>query len=129
MVGIFIFWLVGYALAFGDGNAFSGLSEFALQGTKHSMYAFWFLQYTYAATPPSIVQGAVTERVSYIASMIQTFFLVGITYPIVVHWSWADQGWLHNGFAIEGNSTIVFQVSFFSSIDYRKLECLFSLFP
>lgn len=38
------FWLVGYALAFGDGNGIIGFSNFGAIDLPHSKYTYLFFQ-------------------------------------------------------------------------------------
>ncbi|KAF4518294.1 hypothetical protein B566_EDAN005863 [Ephemera danica] len=97
----FVFWLVGYTLAFGDGNSFLGIHYY--QGGKDmfskKQYAHFFFQLSYASTPSTIVSGAVVDRISFIAYVTYSAFISGVLYPIVCHWVWHPEGWLvHLGF-------------------------------
>lgn len=102
-----VFYLIGYAFALGDGNAFIGWKGFAMQGgfmkdfdvpasgveyNGHS-YAMWVFQFAFAATASTIVSGAVAERTNLVAYFVYTFALTAFVYPVVVHWGWSSTGW------------------------------------
>ena len=107
------FWLVGWALMFGDGNSFFGTQGLLLAGADNSpatgdayqgvyssinwtgipLHAKFFFQLVFAGTAATIVSGCVAERIHYAAFMVFTFVLVAIGYPITGHWIWGG-GWL-----------------------------------
>lgn len=91
------FWLIGYALAFGKGNAFVGLTGFASVGLPSSLYSAVYFQCTFAATCATIVSGAIAERCHFNGYIIFSFVITGIIYPIPTHWCWAEEGWLAQG--------------------------------
>ena len=124
------FWLVGFAIMFGDGNPFMGLNGFMLGGADNSplmgdayagvfsslnwtsvpLLAKFFFQLAFAATAGTIVSGCVAERIHYKAYMLFTLVLVGISYPITGHWIWGG-GWLGSmGFLDFAGSTVVHSV-------------------
>ncbi|MEM9087502.1 MAG: ammonium transporter [Cyanobacteria bacterium P01_F01_bin.53] len=96
------FWALGYALAFGTGNAFFGLSGFFLAGTEAdtlvdgltlTVPVFFLFQAAFAGTAATIVSGAVAERVKFSSFIIFSILLTAISYPITAHWVWGG-GWL-----------------------------------
>ena len=59
---ILIFWILGYAMAFGDGHFFVGGEYFGLYKAALPQHGHWVLQATIAAMPAAIVGAAVAER-------------------------------------------------------------------
>jgi Amt family ammonium transporter len=43
-----------------------------------------------------IISGSVAERMPIISRVILSSAMVFWVYPIVVHWCWNPNGWLHN---------------------------------
>ncbi len=125
-----VFWVIGFGLMFGDGNACIGTSGWMVDGEDNSpatgddytgvysslnwtgvpLYAKFFFQLAFAATAATIVSGCVAERIHYRAYMFFVVFLVGISYPISGHWIWGG-GWLAGyGFWDFAGSTVVHSV-------------------
>ena len=96
------FWALGYALAFGEGTPFFGLSGFFLAGSDPAVPmedstlttpVFFLFQAAFAGTAATIVSGAVAERVKFSSFIIFSVLLTAISYPITAHWVWGG-GWL-----------------------------------
>lgn len=107
------FWVLGWAIMFGDGNAYFGTSGAFVQGADNSpatgdayqgvysainwtgipLYAKFFFQLVFAGTAATIVSGCVAERIHYKSYMVFTVFLVAVSYPVTGHWIWGG-GWL-----------------------------------
>lgn len=115
------YWAVGYALMYGEGNSFIGLSGFFFGGDPApygndpfpaavpEAISFLF-QVAFAATAATIVSGAVAERVKFSAFLIFSTLLVAVSYAITGHWVW-DGGWLGEmGFSDFAGSTVVHSV-------------------
>jgi len=115
------YWAVGYALMYGEGTPYIGLSGFFFSGDPApygndpfpaavpESISFLF-QVAFAATAATIVSGAVAERVKFGAFLIFSTLLVAVSYPITGHWVW-DGGWLAElGFADFAGSTVVHSV-------------------
>jgi Amt family ammonium transporter len=109
------FFLVGYALMFGEGNSFIGLRGWCLSGTDSvtsgvPTYAFWLFQAAFCGAAATIVAGGMAERMRFSAYLIYSFVISAFIYPIVGHWVWGG-GWLANmGFFDFAGSTVVHTV-------------------
>lgn len=112
-IGAMSFWLIGYAIAFGDGTNFAGASKWGLNHDAFTRisatvdgavgeYSMWFFQFTFAATAATIVSGAVAERTALGAYLVYSVFITAVIYPIVVFWGWSggfNSTWTANGFS------------------------------
>eukprot|EP00808_Paulinella_micropora_P025653 g50786.t1 len=90
------FYTIGYALAFGQGNAFIGYSNFALSEAQNGdgNHVHFFFALVFAATAATIISGAIAERFKISYYFFVTLCMTTFIYPVVVHWVWSDQGWL-----------------------------------
>jgi Amt family ammonium transporter len=112
------FWVLGWGLMFGNGNAYVGTEGLwmlsgednspasALTGDYKGAYSAigwstvplsvkFFFQLVFAGTAATIVSGAVAERIKYISFIIFSFIMAMAIYPIVGHWIWGG-GWLQS---------------------------------
>jgi Amt family ammonium transporter len=110
-----MFFLVGYALMFGDGNALIGWTGFGMSGASNPsgvhLFAFWLFQAAFCGAAATIVAGAMAERMKFPAYLVYTAILSSLIYPIVGHWIWNSSGWLAGkGFADFAGSTVVHSV-------------------
>lgn len=124
------FWIVGWAIMFGDGNDYLGTTGWFVAGDDNSPATFdayvgdysainwtgipllakFFFQLVFAGTAATIVSGCVAERIHYKSFMVFTVVLVAISYPITGHWIWGG-GWLAEmGFWDFAGSTVVHSV-------------------
>ena len=96
IVSVFVFWLIGYCLMFGESNGgWMGSFNVALSDSPKPMdYASFVFQATFAGTATTIVSGAVAERIRFIAYVIVCLFVTAIIYPVSGHWIWGSGGWL-----------------------------------
>ena len=113
-VACIAFYLVGYNLMYGEGNAVMG-SGFALSGTSsdsHSLLSDFFFQVVFVATAASIVSGTLAERIRFWPFLAFTLVLTAFIYPIQGHWSWGGTalGGMMDGFSDFAGSTIVHSV-------------------
>jgi Amt family ammonium transporter len=95
-------WLVvGYSLAFGEGNAIlGGLGKSFLAGidvktVKGSIpeTVFAMYQLTFAIITPALVIGAYAERVRFGGMLVFSVAWLLLVYCPIAHWVWGD-GWL-----------------------------------
>ncbi|RMF03478.1 MAG: ammonium transporter, partial [Alphaproteobacteria bacterium] len=102
--GASVLWvIVGYTLAFGDGNAVvGGLSKTMLggisrdtvaAGTKIPETLFVMFQMTFAIITPALIVGAYVERIRFSAVLLFSGLWLLIVYAPVTHWVWGG-GWL-----------------------------------
>ena len=83
--GAIVYWLFGFAFAFGGnddgyegrGDVFIGHVNFALYDLNSNQYAFWFFQFVFAATAATIVSGAIAERAEFMAYLIYSALITG----------------------------------------------------
>jgi Amt family ammonium transporter len=132
------YWAIGFGFMFGngDGSGFIGLKGFFLSGVDNSpaigdaykgdfaalnwtsipLEAKFLFQLAFAGTAATIVSGAVAERIKFIAFLLFSFLLAGISYPITGHWIWGD-GWVAKmGFYDFAGSTAVHAVGGWSAL-------------
>ena len=97
-----ILWLiVGYSLAFSEGNAFIGdfsnlMMAGVLEGTMkgdipESVFAMF--QLTFAIITPALIVGGFAERMRFSAMMVFSGLWLLFVYVPVAHWVWGG-GWL-----------------------------------
>merc|ERR1719282_1443042 len=102
--GAVAFYLFGYGVAYGEGmgksNGFIGTGNLALADTTD--FNSWVFQWAFAATAATIVAGSVAERTQFVAYLAYSIALTAFIYPVVVHWVWAESGWL-NAFRTTGS--------------------------
>lgn len=110
---VFAWWSIGYAFAFGRGSGewFIGTQYFFLASKRSCpfddedlcvysrfpsgpTYAFFLQQWVYASIVATVVTSTIAKRCSYMMHAVYTFAVVGVIYPVVVHWIWSDSGWL-----------------------------------
>jgi len=107
-----MFFLVGYAFMFGEGNGFIGFSAFGLSSTGSCpsnlpVWAFWLFQAAFCGAAATIVAGAMAERMKFPAYLMYTVVISAVVYPIIGHWVWGG-GWLAElGFGDFAGSTVV----------------------
>lgn len=122
-VGSIAFFVVGFALMFGDKTGNGGLfgtNMFALGGTVDDNswnYTFLIFQTVFAATAATIVSGAMAERTKFVGYLVYSFFITLLIYPIFGGWAWGSlldgsgSGWLEGlGFCDFAGSTVVHSI-------------------
>lgn len=98
-----LFWLlIGYSLAFSEGNAFiGGLSNVMLADVLEDTTSggipetvFVMFQMTFAIITPALIIGAFAERTRFSAVVMFTILWLLCVYAPITHWVWAEGGWL-----------------------------------
>ena len=106
--------LVGYSLAFGEGNAWIGdFSRLMLAGLAESWdkpftlgsgdaavattipeSVFIMFQMTFAIITPALIAGAFADRMKFSALLVFTILWSLLVYAPVAHWVWHPNGWI-----------------------------------
>ena len=100
-----VLWFVmGYSIAFGDGNAFwgglgkmflGGISADTLSGNLPEVLFFAF-QMTFAIITPALIVGAYVERIGFGFVLLFSALWMLLIYAPVTHWIWGG-GFLSDG--------------------------------
>jgi Amt family ammonium transporter len=97
-----ILWLViGYSLAFGEGNDFIGdMSRFMMSGASRDSLSgdipeslFMLFQMTFAIITPALIIGGFAERMKFSSMLLFSAIWLLLVYVPVTHWVWGG-GWL-----------------------------------
>lgn len=96
-----LWFVVGYSLAFGEGNAWIGdFSKVLMMGiTKETLVGdipeslFALFQMTFAVITPALIIGVYAERMKFSAVLIFSGLWLLAVYAPVTHWVWGG-GWL-----------------------------------
>ncbi len=94
-----VFWAVGFAFMFGNGNPFVGLTGFvsallsgdgfaSLDWSKVPIAAKFFFELVFADAAVTIVSGIVAERMKFSAYMLFSILFIALLYPVTGHWAW-----------------------------------------
>lgn len=97
-----LLWLViGYSLAFGEGNSWIGdFSKVMMAGIGRETVSgdipeslFMLFQMTFAIITPALITGAFAERMKFSAVVLFSAFWLLFVYVPITHWVWGG-GWL-----------------------------------
>ena len=98
-----LWWAIGFAFMFGEGNGLIGHDFFFLHGmtdaygtTGVSFLAFFLFQFAFADTASTITSGAMVGRTGFKGDILYSTMVSGFIYPIFGHWVWGPGGWLGN---------------------------------
>jgi len=109
-LGVLVYWAVGYAFAFGEGNSFIGLEGFLFNpGADESLppSIFFLFQSAFAVISLSIAWGGFAERAKLGVYLLFTLFFVGFIYPVIAHWIWGGGFLAEDGAQDFAGSTVV----------------------
>ncbi|MEI6447615.1 MAG: ammonium transporter [Actinomycetes bacterium] len=97
-----VFWAVGFGVAFGDGNSFTGTSGWFVSSasdfwlawprleTGVTVHSLWFFQFAFAAITLAIIWGTTLERLKFGVYVIYAVVFSAVIYPLVAHWLFSD---------------------------------------
>jgi ammonium transporter, Amt family len=118
-------WIViGYSLAFSEGNAFVGGFDYAFlngvgmeaNGTIPHL-VFVMFQGMFAIITPALITGAFAERIKFSAYVVFTLVWSTVVYAPVCHWVWGPGGWLGEMGALDfAGGTVVHMTSGFTAL-------------
>src|ERR1700730_5940845 len=98
-----LYWAIGFAFQFGNGNGIIGHQYFFLHGmspaygsTQVAFLAFFLFQFAFADTASTVTSGAMVGRTGFKGDIIYSTCVSGFIYPIFGHWAWGPGGWLGN---------------------------------
>jgi len=109
MFGTVLYWVMGFSIMYGAGNALFGWEGFGFIGSDSNVPAecTFIFQTVFCATAATIVSGAMAERTKFSMYVVYSIVISAIVYPIEGHWSWGG-GWLADmGFHDFAGSTVV----------------------
>jgi Amt family ammonium transporter len=106
-IAALMFWAVGMAFAFGEGNSIIGTHGFFLAGSDAgasfplislkdgtiTVETLWFFQFVFCAVSLAIVWGTTLERIKFGVYIIYSIVFAALIYPIGAHWIFGG-GWL-----------------------------------
>src|ERR687886_2766996 len=120
-IGLIAFWVAGFAIAFGTGNAVIGTEGWftsaapdqvndvfaGISATDVPLSARFLFQVAFALVSLAIVWGTMLERTKFAVYLIFAVIFAGLIYPTVGHWIWGG-GWLSTlGMQDFAGSTVV----------------------
>ena len=112
-VGTLVWVIVGYSIAFGDGDLIgtgkvllSGISSDTLSGTIPELL-FVAFQGTFAAIAVAIASGSMIERVKFSTYMIFAALWIVAVYAPITHWAWGGGETLNFGEMDFAGGTVV----------------------
>lgn len=113
-----LWFIAGYSLAFGEGNAWIGdFSHFLLSGIERDTLSgtvpesgFSMFQMTFAVITPALMIGAFVERIKFSSVVLICSAWLMIVYVPVTHWVWGG-GWLGSMGIIDFAGGIVVHVT------------------
>ena len=101
-VGTLVWVLIGYSVAFGDGDIIgtgkvmlSGITSDSLSGTIPELL-FVAFQGTFAAIAVAIASGSMIERVKFSTFLIFAALWVVVVYAPITHWAWSGNSTTFN---------------------------------
>jgi Amt family ammonium transporter len=97
-VAALAFWAAGYAIAFGDGKWIGASGWFLHLPQKAGQLPIsisYLFQFAFLAVSLAIAWGGFAERGKMGIYIVFGAIYSILIYPVVGHWVWGEQGWLH----------------------------------
>ncbi|WP_134321881.1 ammonium transporter [Cumulibacter soli] len=105
MIGAVVWVVIGFSLAFGDGNAFIGNLDFfgmtdpsqaipGLEDLAVPPLVFAAFQMTFAIITLALVTGATADRWRFGAFVLFGVLWLTVIYAPLAHWVWSPSGWI-----------------------------------
>ncbi len=112
-VGTLVWVLIGYSIAFGDGDIIgsgkvllSGITSETLSGTIPELL-FVAFQGTFAAIAVAIASGSMIERVKFSTYIVFAALWIAVVYAPITHWAWGGGETLNFGEMDFAGGTVV----------------------
>ncbi|MBE0514130.1 ammonium transporter [Sulfurimonas sp.] len=112
-VGTLVWVLVGYSIAFGEGDIIgsgkallSGITPQSLSGTIPELL-FVAFQGTFAAIAVAIASGSMIERVKFSTYIVFAALWIAVVYAPITHWAWGGGETLNFGEMDFAGGTVV----------------------
>jgi ammonium transporter, Amt family len=118
-IAFIMYWAIGFAIGFGNGNDFWGHSGWfmnvdnfketfsSLAYSNTPLEAQYFFEVVFCAVSIAIVFGTMLDRTKFSTYVIFAVVFTGVIYPIVQHWTWGGGWLLKRGFQDFAGSSIV----------------------
>ena len=105
MIGAIVWVVIGFSLAFGEGNAFIGNLDFlgmtdpsqaipGLEGLPVPPMVFAVFQMTFAIITLALITGATADRWRFGAFVLFSTLWLIVIYAPMAHWVWSPSGWI-----------------------------------
>lgn len=112
-VGTLVWVLIGYSIAFGEGDIIgtgkvllSGITSETLSGTIPELL-FVAFQGTFAAIAVAIASGSMIERVKFSTYIVFAALWIAVVYAPITHWAWGGGETLNFGEMDFAGGTVV----------------------
>jgi len=111
-IAALLYWAVGFAFAFGNGDLIGSEGFFLLNfGDPQEAFAVmglsdatieskWLFQFSFCAVSLAIVWGTTLERIKFGVYVIYAVVFAALIYPIGSHWVFGG-GWLQNNLGMQ----------------------------
>jgi ammonium transporter, Amt family len=111
-IAALLYWAVGFAFAFGNGDLIGSQGFFLLNfGDPQEAFAVmglsdatieskWLFQFSFCAVSLAIVWGTTLERIKFGVYVIYAIVFAGLIYPIGSHWVFGG-GWLQSNLGMQ----------------------------